>query len=241
MMAQKVLTLKTVASLAIFVGSMSALPALAQSGPPANRPVRVRAKLDGFDLTPKAAAAPARRPNQIGGASRGIGEVALYAPTMGKSYTLTPEFWWRSDDAQGEYTFRISQPAMGADALYETKVVGGHFVYPADAPALKPGETYVWTVQPVVDMMGGPVSASLVIVGGSERDAVAAALAKASDPGAQAKVFLDMRLWFDAIAAYSNLIEKSPKGEFYQARADLYDQVPAAAALADADAAKAHK
>jgi hypothetical protein len=228
------------------VGLLSVPCAMAQTAPTAGtatpRPVRVRAKLDGFDLTPKASAMPARRPNQIGGASRSIGDLALYAPTMGKSYTLTPTFFWRSDDAQGEYTFRISQPAMGRDALYEAKVVGDHFTYPADAPALKAGETYVWTVQPTVDMLGAPVSASVVIVGGAERDAVAAALAQAKNSVAEAKVYTDMRLWFDAVATYSLLIEKFPaRVEFYQARADLYDQLPATAKLADLDAAKAHK
>jgi hypothetical protein len=209
------------------------------------KPVRVRAKLDGFDLTPKSGE-PARRPNQIGGVSRSIGANTLYAPTMGKAYTLTPTFAWRSDDAKAEFTFRVSQPAMGADAVYETKVVGDHFTYPPDAPALKPGETYVWTVQPTVDMLGGPVSASVAIVGGSEREAVDAALAKAraeSDPAAAAaKVYTDMRLWFDAVAAYSSLIERFPaRNEFYQARADLYDSLPATSGLADEDVAKIHR
>jgi hypothetical protein len=242
MMAQGKTMLTAVAAMAILVGCAGMTPVMAQAaGTQPARPVRVRAKLDGFDLTPKSAAAPARRPNQIGGASRGLGDMALYAPTMGKSYTLTPEFFWRSDDVAGEYTFRVSQPGMNDAPIFETKVVGGHFVYPTSAPTLKPGETYVWTVQPVVDMMGGPVSASVVIVGGSEREAVKAALDKASDPTAKAKVFVDMRLWFDAVGAYTTLIEKSPRGEYYQARADLYDQVPATSTLADADAAKAHK
>jgi len=232
--------------IAAAVGVLGIGSAAAQTaGTATPRPVRVRAKLDGFDLTPKNAAPP-RRPNQIGGVSRGIGTLVLYAPTMGKSYTLTPTFSWRSDDPKGEYTLRISQPGMGADALYETKIVGDHFTYPADAPALKPGETYVWTVQPTVDMLGGPASASLVIVGGTERDAVDAALARAkaeTDPAAAAaKVYTDMRLWFDAVSAYSSLIDRFPnRSEFYQARADLYDQLPATSALADADAAKVHK
>jgi Domain of Unknown Function (DUF928) len=228
------------------VGLMGIGSAWAQTaGTATPRPVRVRAKLDGFDLTPKSATPP-RRPNQIGGVSRGLGTLVLYAPTMGKSYTLTPTFSWRSDDPKGEYTLRISQPGMGADAVYEAKVVGDHFTYPADAPALKSGETYVWIVQPTVDMLGGPASASLVIVGGTERDAVDAALAKAktdSDPAAAAaKVYTDMRLWFDAVSAYSSLIERFPaRNDFYQARADLYDQLPATSALADADVAKMHK
>jgi hypothetical protein len=228
----------------LFAGTacIGAPSALAQNGSTAPRPVRVRAKLDGFDLTPKGASA---RPNQIGGASRGAFGMDLYAPSMGKAYSLTPSFYWSSDDAQAEFTFKVSQPGMGG-SLYETKVVGNHFTYPANAPALQPGSTYVWTVAPTLDMMGGPKSASIVIVGGGERDAITAALAKAQASGdpaaATAKVYTDMRLWFDAIASYSNLIDRYPnRAEFYQGRADLYDQLPATAKLADIDAAKAHK
>lgn len=238
-------TMKTsmiAAVLILAMGSVEAQKSKAQSGSAQPRPQRVRAKLDGFDLTPKSNDGPARRPNQIGGASRGLGDLVLYAPTMGKAYALTPTFSWRSDDPKAEYTFRISQPAMGGEAVYEAKVTGDRFTYPADAPALKPGETYVWTVTPVIDMLGGPVSASVVIVGGAERDAVTAALAKAgSDAAAQAKVYVDMRLWFDAIAAYTALIEKSPQPEWFEARSQLYDQLPATAKLADMDAAKGHK
>jgi hypothetical protein len=216
--------------------------ALAQNGTTTPRPARVRAKLDGFDLTPKSAAA---RPNQIGGASRGAFGMDLYAPSMGKAYSLTPTFFWSSDDPQAEFAFKVSQPGMGG-SLYESKVVGNHFTYPANAPALQPGSTYVWTVAPTLDMMGGPKSASIVIVGGRERDDISAALAKAqtgSDPAAAtARVYTDMRVWFDAVAAYSSLIERFPaRGDFYQGRADLYDQLPVTAKLADIDAAKAHK
>jgi hypothetical protein len=92
-----------------------------------------------------------------------------------------------------------------------------------------------------------PASASFLIVGGGDRNAVAAALARAQtstdSAGAQAKVFMDMRVWFDALAAYSSLIDRYPaQAEFYKARADLYDQLPQTPetkALADADAAKA--
>lgn len=245
MNAHKKNTVQKIASIAVLVAGLACcgVPSALAQGTDTGKPARVRAKLDGFDLTPKAGASAPRRPNQIGGASRGLGELTLYAPTMGKAYSLTPSFFWRSDDPQAEYTFRVSQPARGPVPLYETKVVGGHFAYPADAPALKPGETYVWTVQPSVDMLGGPVSASFVIVGGPERDAVTAALAKAgTDPAAAAKVYVDMRLWFDAQAAYSSLIERYPdRGDFRQERADLYDQVTATHPLADIDAAKAHK
>jgi hypothetical protein len=245
MIAQKKNMLPLALVAVLFAGTVCiGVPsALAQNGTTAPRPARVRAKLDGFDLTNTKGAAA--RPNQIGGASRGAFGMDLYAPSMGKAYTLTPTFYWSSDDAQAEFTFKVSQPGMGG-SLYEAKVVGDHFTYPANAPALQPGSTYVWTVAPTMDMMGGPKSASVVIVGGKEREDISAALAKAqagSDPAAAtARVYTDMRLWFDAVAAYSNLIERFPaRGDFYQGRADLYDQLPATTKLADIDAAKAHK
>ena len=243
MARKKTMSTTLVAVLAVGAASLCVSNACAQTTTPP-KPVRVRAKMDGFDLTPKGTAA---RATQVGGASRSIGGLTLYAPTMGKAYSLTPTFYWSTDDPQAEFTFRITQPSSGSgDPIYETKVVGGHFIYPADAPALAPGGTYVWTVSPTLDMLGKPASASFLIVGGNERETVAAALATAqtaTDPAAAtAKVFTDMRLWFDALAAYSALIDKFPtRAEFYQARADLYDQLPSTAALADADAAKAHK
>jgi hypothetical protein len=216
----------------------------AQTNPPVPaKPVRVHAKLEGFDISPKSG----KSPNQIGGASRGLGGVTLYAPTMGKAYSLTPTFFWGPDEQQQEYIFRLTQASASQSPLYETKVTAGHFTYPANAPALEPGATYVWSVQPSIDMMGGPASASFLILGGRDREEVDAALARArasSDPAAaQAKVFMDMRVWFDALATYSSLIDRYPtRTEFYKARMDLYDQLPQTPdtkALGDADAAKA--
>jgi hypothetical protein len=204
----------------------------------------VRAKLDGFDISAKSG----KSPNQIGGASRGVcGVITLHAPATGKAYTLTPTFFWAPDDRQSEYVFRLTQVSASQNRLYETKVMGGHYTYPASAPALQPGGTYKWSVKCAIDELMAPASASFLIVGAGDRDDVAAALARAqtsADPAAaQAKVFMDMRVWFDALAAYCSLIDRYPaQAEFYRARADLYDQLPETPetkALADADAAKA--
>jgi hypothetical protein len=205
----------------------------------AQKPVRVRAKLDGFDIEPKSGKAP----NQIGGASRGIGGLTLYAPKLGKAYTLTPTFYWSADDATVEYTFRLSVLSAGQGQLFETKVLGGMFAYPADAPALMPGATYVWQVTPTNDMFGGPASANILIVGGPEREAVATALhGKPGMSATDAKVYVDKRLWYDAVATYSSLISSEPNHpEYYKGRAELYDQFPQTQALADADMTKAQK
>ena len=93
-------------------------------------------------------------------------------------------------------------------------------------------------------MLGGPASASIVIVSGSERAGLTAQLNMAKDAAekpspAEAKIMLDARMWFDALAAYNTLIERHPKPEYYKQRALLYDQLPETQPLADADMAKA--
>lgn len=220
-------------------------PIRAQQTPPPAKPARVRAKLDGFDIAPTSGKAP----NQIGGASRDLGVLTLYAPKLGKSYSLNPTFYWSGDD-KSEYIFKLAALSSQESALYVKKVTGGKFTYPADAPALKPSETYVWSVQPENDLMGGLASASVLIVGGSSRSAIDAALTNAKvTPGepspAAAKVYVQNRLWFDAIAEYTNLIELHPDmPQYLHDRAEIYDQLQETRPLADADdaasVAKAH-
>jgi hypothetical protein len=210
---------------------------------PQPKPARVRAKLDGFDLSSKSG----KTPIQIGGGSRDLGLITLYAPRMGKAYTLTPTFWWSSDSDKTPFTFRLSSSSPGQNPIYESNVNGGFFTYPANAPALTPGTTYNWSVELATDIMNGSSSASFVVVSGQDRAAVEAALAET--PGADAKalmahakIFADARLWYDAVAAYSSLIERFPQWKDpYQARAQIYDQFPQTQPLADADFAKIQK
>jgi hypothetical protein len=237
----KVRSLATAAS-ALWIACLALPNTQAQTkAPEPVKPARVRAKLDGFDISSKTG----KSPNQVGGASRGLcGVITLLAPATGKAYALTPTFFWSPDDPQTEYVLRLT---ASENPPYETKVSGGHFTYPAGAPALQPGATYTWSLKCAADELMKPASASFLVLGGIDREAVAAALVRAqtaTDPGsAQAQVFMDMRVWFDALAAYSSLIERYPaRTEFYKARGELYDQLPQTKetdALADADAAKA--
>ena len=225
-------------TLCLCVASPTAsLLAHAQAGAPP-KPVRVRAKLEGFDIEPKSGKAP----NQIGGASRDIGgHLTLFAPKLGKAYTLTPTFYWNADDPTAEYLFRLSVLSAGQAPVFETKVTGGTFTYPGDAPALEPGATYTWQVTPTNDMLGGPASANILILGGAERTALETALhGKPGMTAADAKVYADKRLWYDAVAAYTNLIGSEPgHADYYKSRAELYDQLPQTEALADMDMTKA--
>src|SRR5271170_5237009 len=145
----------------IGIGASVALSAAARaqnaSPPPATQPpaqqaqpARVRAKLGGFDLASSARHTGA---NQIGGASRGIGAVQLFAPDKGLAYSLHPAFQW---SGSSNATYKLEIEDLAAHTTFETSVEGTSFTYPDSAPPLKPGSTYSWKVQPEVDMMGGP-------------------------------------------------------------------------------------
>jgi Domain of Unknown Function (DUF928) len=210
------------------------------------RPARV--KLDGFDLSQSAAKSnqtgiggPAKHSgaNQIGGASRGIGAVQLFAPDKGLAYSLHPTFQWSGTP---DTKYKLHMEDLADHASFDVTVEGTSFTYPETAAALKPGNTYSWSVQPEIDIMGGTSdSALIVIAGGAERDAIAAALAAITQTGdagdrARAQVYFDKRVWYDAAQAYSILIAAHPDdAELHRMRGTLYDQVPATQKLADQD------
>jgi hypothetical protein len=215
---------------------------------PHPHPTRVRVKLDGFDLAPKSThdgPTPSKRTgaNQIGGASRGIGGVKLFAPDKGLAYSLHPTFQW-SGSPDTKYKLEIEDQA--AHTSFNVTVDGTTFTYPETAAPLKPGSTYSWKVEPEIDIMGAvSESALMVIAGGHEREEIEAALAGISPHGeagdrARAQVYFDKRVWYDAAEAYSILIAAHPNDlELHRMRGTLYDQVPATEALADEDFAAA--
>src|SRR5277367_4818655 len=231
----------------IILGTSAAARAQNASPPPATQPpaqqaqpARVRAKLDGFDL---ASSAKHTGANQIGGASRGIGAVKLFAPDKGLAYSLYPTFQW-SGSPDTKYKLEIED--LAAHTSFDVTVDGTSFTYPETAAALKPGSTYSWKVQPEVDLMGGTSdSVLMVIAGGTEREQIAASLAAITQTGeagdrARAKVYFDKRVWYDAAHAYSILIAAHPDDpDLHRMRGTLYDQVPATEKLADQDFAMA--
>jgi hypothetical protein len=194
-------------------------------------PTRVRAKLDGFELSPKSG----KSANQVGGASRDLGSPKLFAPNLGKAFSTTPEFHWSAAEPNGKVTFRLSSEE--GQTLYETTTTADSLRYPGDAPALLPGKTYQWTVVPENDVLGGaPKPVSFQIVGGAERDEIQTALKDAPTPGAAADVFVKHHIWLDAVQRYSDLIAKMPDDQdAHRMRAELYDALPVTKPLADAD------
>lgn len=212
-------------------------PSTTQSQPgSSNRPKRAQAQLTGFDLAPDKASA-----NQIGGASRGVGsgKLVLLAPHKGRVYSLRPSFWWQGD-ANGSYTFHIQDVA--GQFTWDRPVTGLELTYPADAPPLMPGGTYLWRITPDSSLLAPPPAAAMiVVVADPDRSQIDAALAQAqgsdADAGiARAKILFDHRLWYDTVMEYDALITQYPNdSRLYSLRGAVYDQIPATQTLADAD------
>ena len=198
---------------------------------------RVRANAKGFDLDPKAQSGA-----QLGAGSRGgeASKTVLYAPNLGLAYSLHPTFQWQGQP--GNLTFRLYD--SDDNEVYETDVTGKNsLVYPEDAPALKPGDTYRWTVEGKAAGMTEPVSVRLKVVAGPERQQLDAELKKnASNARQRAQLFADNQIWYDAVADYSQLIAENPSdAKLREARADIYESVPQTKPLAAEDKAKAGK
>jgi hypothetical protein len=102
---------------------------------------------------------------------------------------------------------------------------------------LIPGSSYLWTIAPDNEMLGGPSPPAIfVIVGGAERARIEAELRSASSEAAQAQVFVNHRVWYDTIERYSALLASRPDDvEARTMRAQVYDQLPATKNLAEAD------
>jgi len=219
----------------LLMGSMS----LAGQSKPATqtapaKPTRVRAKLDGFDLSPQSG----KSANQIGGASRDLGSPRLYAPHAGKAFSVLPVFYWGTAEAGQKVTFRLT--SLNGQTMYEVTTTDNHLAYPHDAMSLTVGSTYRWTVIPENDMMGGPPAPALItIVSGDDRSAIETELGK--NPDAANSIFVNHRIWYDAVAGYTSVLEAQPGNQdALKALAAIYDQLPVTQDLADADWSQVH-
>ena len=141
------------------------------------------------------------------------------------------------------YRFRL----LASDhesVIYEAEVVGTSWKYPSDAPPLKQGSSYYWTVQPSVKMLGDAADAAeLVIEGGEPRSKLADALSSSPEWSQQrAELFVENRVWYDAIEVYTHLIAANPSdSQLLLARAELYDQIPQTSQAAENDRLRAEK
>jgi hypothetical protein len=217
-----------VATLATAFCAAGVVQAEGQQGKP---PARVRTRMDGFDLS----ANSGKKANQVGAASRGLGAPSLFAPNVGKDFSTHPTFYWASPEKGDKVTFRLTQD--NGQTLYEKATTQEWLRYPDDAPALTAGKSYKWTIVPENDMLGGPPApVTFQIVSGKDRDAMEKQLKAAGNADAMAKVFMDNRVWYDAVAGYSDVLDRMPNDQDARAaRAAIYDQLAVTKPLAEAD------
>ena len=203
---------------------------------------RVVSDLSGFDLLDQG---KVKKESMVVGATRGFAPPVLLAPRLGRVYGPRPLFEWADESRPAGFVFALTDEAQ--EELFRAETGQSQWAYPADAPRLEPGRTYFWTVQASSGLVTSPSApAGLLVVSGAQREEIdrALAAATAADPYAQARakarVFTDHRLWYDAVAAYSDLIARFPdRPEAYEDRATIYAQLDATQARAEADFARA--
>lgn len=221
-----------------------ALPAWAQAGKPETpkKRQRVVSDLSGFELLDEARL---KAKPVVAGATRGglfspKPPVAL-APFLARVHAAEPVFFWASESPR--FSFVLSD-ASGA-VVHRATVDGTRYAWPAKAPRLQAGKAYSWTVTPE----GGDEASAAVevlVADAAVRAKVDKALSAAAGADAYAKavararVFTDNRLWYDAVAAWTDTIALDPKRpEGYEGRGTVYAQIPATRPQADQDFARA--
>lgn len=217
---------------------------------PANQPVksdaekkaprkRVVTDLSGFDLL-----GSGKQP-MVAGATRALPRPVAQAPRLGKLYGANPLFEWSYEGEAEKFVFVLADESE--KEIYRAEVPGTEFRYPKDAPALEPGKTYFWTAQVTLGMLGSVQStpAGILVVTAEQRAEVEKALAQVSGPDpyqqglGRAQVLTKYRLWYDAVAAYGDLIARFPnRAELYEQRGMIYAQLESSRPRAEQDFAR---
>lgn len=243
-------------TLGVLAVALASEPAAAQRETPPKKPEtsgkeespdkprrrRVVSDLSGFDLLDQG---KVKKESMVVGAARGFAPPVALAPKLGRIYGERPSFEWRDEAKAAGFVLTLTDESQ--EEIYRAETPRTSLAYPADAPRLEAGRTYFWTVQAASGLFTTPSApAGLMVLAGGPRQEIDRALAAitAADPfeqaRARARVFTDHRLWYDAVAAYSDLIARFPnRPEPYEERATIYAQLDATQPLADEDFARA--
>ena len=148
------------------------------------------------------------------GATRG--PLKPTAPYEGLAYDAHPFFAWTPAPGAASYHFTLRGGADSSAAIvYETDVKTAQFSYPSDAPALTPGQIYSWRISTagVLERKQGPV-ATFFLLASDDATQIKTALEKAklaspktvAERLAQARIFEDYGVWYDALRIASELV-----------------------------------
>jgi hypothetical protein len=229
------------AAVVVFLAASAPAQSTAQAG---GSKATTKKKLDDSDLKGFDVSDPKSVGHTAGGLTRGdikIPSAKLLAPATAKLYGADALFQWAPIGPTDGYMFFIVDD--DETQLVRQKLSETSFKL-TSLGKLKPGETYGWKIQTLPSSVPGEAQ-RIVVVGGAERQKIAAELA--AKPGdsydaafARARVFVAHKLWFDAIGAYTDLIEKFPdRAQPYEDRGAIYSQVEATKKRGEADLAKA--
>lgn len=217
----------------------------AKGAPKAPACKRLVADLSGFEMSdPKQVA----KQRALLGASRG-GQSRLpilLAPALAKFYGSSPLLaWLYPGHSQG---FEIVLQDDDENEILRQQVSTAEFRLDSASLRFQSGKTYYWSVRsfpPKVESSFSEVAAFVVVPDPErqqiEKELAAIAPADSYQAGtALARVFVNHRLWYDAIGAYSDLIKRYPdRAELYEERGTIYAQIEVTKAQANADFARA--
>ncbi len=215
-------------------------PAAESKKTPQKTPARKRVVTDlsGFDLLEPG---KVRRQTTAVGATRSLAAPVALAPKLGKLYAVNPAFAWSYSGSVSRLVFVLWDDQQ--QELYRSEVSGDRYSYPPSAPRLQEGKTYFWTIEASSPGMtpNSSAPAGVLVVSGAQRKEIEAALI-GRDDFSRAKIFTDRRVWYDAVAAYSDLIARFPhRADLYEQRGTIYAQLPVTRALADRDFTRAEE
>jgi hypothetical protein len=213
-----------------------AKPAPATAPKASTRRARVVTKLEGFEL---AKTADIDKQTTVAAASRGSRTPLPIGPRLARVHSPEPVLTWDFEGA-ADTAFTVRLYNEDEEPVAETTVTGRSYRYGSIGPSLRPGQTYHWTVEVAGMPQSRSEMAGLSMVDADERAAIAARLAAVPADGktgalARARMFVEARLWYDALAAYDAAIAASPdSADAHEGRGELLAQLPAFQTLADA-------
>jgi hypothetical protein len=202
---------------------------------------KLDADLSGFDLSDD----KSKKVSTMFGGSRGVAfpSATLYAPKRAKLYGGPALFQWTSEGHNDGYVFLITDE--DETQIVKQPLTESHFRLPSLTGKLQPGEAYYWRVQVLPSTVAGE-PLEIVMASAAERRQIDKELAAANGTDAyqtalsRAQVYRKHRLWFDAIGAYTDIIEKYPdRAELYEQRGAIYSQIDSTSKLGEADASRA--
>jgi hypothetical protein len=180
----------------------------------------------------------------VAGATRVLGAKppVILAPRLAKVHGASPVFAWQHEGDR--FAFVLWDEA--GNELHAAEVDGPSYTLPGGAPRLADGQTYLWNVKLAAPAAAPAATAGVLVVTSAERERIDEALAAAKDEDAyreglaRGEAFVAERVWYDAVAVYSDLIARFPgRPEAWERRATLFAQIPALASQADSDFARA--